>query len=122
MRRILVDDARTFADPATIHDRARTPAEAHDLIAAIHGEGAFLDELWLDYDLGEDEDGRPLSTEPVLDQVCGYAAAGTPLSVGVVVIHTSDPAAARTLLDSLHRYGYRTRRVTASDALVPDQD
>lgn len=117
MQRLLVDDTRTFTDDGYAHRRAHTSQEALDVLAELHTEDLFLDELWLDDDLGAGADGAPDSTIPVLDYLSQCAATGAPYPIGVVVVHTTDPSAAATLVTGLKQYGYRVRRVSAADWL-----
>jgi hypothetical protein len=118
MQRLLVDDSRTFTDPGYAHRRARTSAEALEVLAELHTEDLFLDELWLDHHLGDAPGGGSDTTVPVVDYLAQCAATGAPYPIGVVVVHTSDPDAARDLLTTLRQYGYKTRRVAVRDALT----
>lgn len=113
---LLIDDARTFRAPVP-HVRARTSAAG---LAALHVLREKPDgELWLDHDLGM-VDGRPDTILPVLDQLARAASDGDPYPVGVVVVHTSNPVGAATMLRVLDRWGYPTRRVSAGAHLVED--
>lgn len=118
MQRLLVDDSRTFTDGGYLHRRAHSSAEALEVLAELHTDNLFLDELWLDSDLGAGTDGETDSTLPVLDYLANCAAQGATYPVGTVVVHCSDPVAARTLIQGLKPYGYKIRRVAAKDWLT----
>ena len=117
MQRLLVDDSRTFLDPGYAHRRAHSSAEALEVLAELHSDDLFLDELWLDDHLGDLPDGGTDSAMAVVDYLARCTAGGAPYPIGVVIVHTSDPDGAATMLTSLKQYGYRTRRVAARDHL-----
>jgi hypothetical protein len=96
-RCLVLDDLRTFAFPARY---ARTVATARRALA----QGVF-DELWLDHDLGPGQDVWQLVSW--LEQ---RAAAGQPLVLTQVVIHSDNAPGAARLVSALERI-YRVRRV-----------
>ncbi len=120
MQRLLVDSAATFTDDTYKHRRAKSSAEALSILAELHTDNLFLDELWLDHDLAATADGSPDSALPVVDYLAASAAQGATYPIGVVVVHAPDAPAAAELITSLKQYGYRTRRVAAKDWLRPD--
>jgi hypothetical protein len=98
---LVVDDLRTFAKlpKGTIY--ARTVRDALGVLWSL----GRIDELWLDHDLGEKEGIRPF----VL-QIEERAFSGDGFNVGSIVVHTSNPAGGKWILDGLSRY-YPVRRV-----------
>lgn len=104
----MVDDLRTFTFPAVY---ARSSAAGLDAVRSVRSEG--LDELWLDYDLGE-VDGVADVAEPIVDLLAEWAHDGTPLDVGRVVVHSANPVGAARMMLSLQRWGYRAERVDAA--------
>ena len=101
---LVVDDLRIFTFDAVY---ARTSGEALRLL-----QSQPWAELWLDHDLGGYD-----TVVPVLDRMCELAFERTPVDVGLVIIHSSNPAA-RRLLPVLERYGYRARGLGAAPWLA----
>lgn len=113
---VLIDDTRTFRQPRT-HVRARTSAQGLAALGVLRSPGG---ELWLDHDLGLVDD-RPDTILPVLDELARAAADGDPYPVRMVVVHTSNPSGAQTMLTVLRRWGYPVRQVPAGEHLVQDE-
>lgn len=85
-------------------------------IARSSGEGvkllqehrdSFIDELWLDHDLGGDDSILPVVT--LLEEA---AFNGRPLRIGTVYVHSANPIGAETVVRSLTRWNYQVRRAT----------
>lgn len=112
-RVLLIDDLRDFRDGRETLI-ARTSAQA----LAILAERPELDELWLDHDLGQLEDGRVDDVMKVVDFLNGEAAFGEAYPVQVIYVHTSNPVGAQQMMAGLQRYGYRARRVNAPDVFI----
>ena len=104
MEVLVIDDLRSFGFDATY---ARTSADA---LGVLERDGGW-DEVWFDHDLGGDD-----TTIPVLDRICELAHAGTPVRIGLCVVHTSNPPGRDTLRRGLSRWGYRERVVDAATA------
>jgi hypothetical protein len=85
-RVILVDDLRSFVDGRSA-EVARTSAVEVKLLEGCRHEK--LDELWLDHDLGEDD-----TIWPVVELLERAAFDGRPFDVGVINIHSANPAGA----------------------------
>ena len=103
--RIIVDDERTFAAISGADDvYARNTQEAWLAILDAERTGG-MDELWLDHDLGPDEDILIL-----LDFLCERAYEGNPVKAGRIYVHSQNPAGAATVVRSLERYGYNVYR------------
>lgn len=96
---VLVDDLRSFRDgrPCLV---ARTSVEGVELLRSLRGQG--LCELWLDHDLGGDDTVRPVVAE--LEEA---AFNGEPYDVGLVIVHTSNPAGGDVVVRALRPWGYR---------------
>lgn len=86
-------------------------------IARSSGEGikhlqehrdSFIDELWLDHDLGGDD-----SISPVVTLMEEAAFNGRPFRIGMVFVHSANPIGAETVVRSLTRWNYHVRRATA---------
>ncbi|MER5400999.1 cyclic-phosphate processing receiver domain-containing protein [Streptomyces sp. NPDC002599] len=85
-------------------------------IARSSGEGikllqehrdSFIDELWLDHDLGGDD-----SILPVVTLMEEAAFNGRPFRIGTVFVHSANPIGAETVVRSLARWDYQVRRAT----------
>lgn len=83
-------------------------------IARSSGEGvkllqehrdSFIDELWLDHDLGGDD-----SILPVVTLMEEAAFSGRPFRIGTVFVHSANPMGAETVVRSLTRWNYPVRR------------
>jgi hypothetical protein len=63
-----------------------------------------LDQLWLDHDLGEDE-----TIWPVVEMLERAAFDECPFDVGVINIHSANPAGATKMAQAPQRWGYHVR-------------
>ena len=99
-RVILVDDLRSFVDGRDA-EIARTSSAGVDVLTAA---GSRIDELWLDHDLGGDD-----TIWPVVE-VLERAA----FDVGLITVHSANPAEAAKMAQVLRRWGYRVRVGTGS--------
>lgn len=100
--RVVVDDARTFAFDAP---HLRNSADAVAYLHELHAAGGEIGELWLDHDLGGDD-----TIVAVVDQLCEWAVWDTPLRIGRVWAHSSNPAGAEMIVRTLGRW-YPARRI-----------
>ncbi|MBG0564724.1 cyclic-phosphate processing receiver domain-containing protein [Actinoplanes aureus] len=98
-RVLLVDDLRSFVDGRDA-EVARTSAAGVRLLE--HYRDRSLDELWLDHDLGEED-----TIWPVVEVLERAAFAGRPFDVGLINIHSANPAGAARMARALRRWGYR---------------
>lgn len=104
---LLIDDLRNFK-------------VSRDEVIARNLEEAFAylrsdptrhyTEIWLDHDLGP---GDPATR--VLDYMNERAFNDDPVSVDIVLVHTSNNVGAKTFIAGLHRYGYNAVKVQAAD-------
>jgi stage III sporulation protein SpoIIIAA len=106
---VLVDDLRSFVDGRAA-EVARTSSAGVDLLARHHGHR--LDELWLDHDLGGED-----TIWPVVEVLERAAFEDRPFDVGVVVIHSANPAGAAKMAQALRRWNYPVR-VASGDPAV----
>ena len=109
---LLIDDLRSFRDatvPATV---ARTSAAGLDAVRAAQADGHRWAQIWLVHDLGGED-----TIAPVVDWLCATAAAGDPVQVDTVVVHTSNVVGGDMAVRALSRAGYRVVRVNAPDYL-----
>lgn len=109
---LLIDDLRDFkVEPEnTAMTVVRNSAEA---LKVLEGQNTW-DEIWFDHDLGE-VDGRIDTTMRVVDYLSEKSFNGDPVNVGTVYIHTSNPVGRKQIQASMHRFGYRTVIVEASN-------
>ncbi|MFE0187036.1 cyclic-phosphate processing receiver domain-containing protein [Streptomyces sp. NPDC058989] len=98
-----IDDLRPLPRATRI---ARTSREGVRLLQ--EHRDAFIDELWLDHDLGGDD-----SIMPVVTLMEEAAFSGRPFHIGMVFVHSANPIGAETVVRSLTRWNYRVRRATA---------
>ncbi|WP_188273056.1 cyclic-phosphate processing receiver domain-containing protein [Streptomyces sp. CBMA152] len=98
-----IDDLRPLPRATRI---ARTSSEGIQLLQEHHD--TFIDELWLDHDLGGDD-----SILPVVTLMEEAAFNARPFRIGTVFVHSANPIGAETVVRSLARWSYRVRRATA---------
>ncbi|MGW3892311.1 cyclic-phosphate processing receiver domain-containing protein [Micromonospora chokoriensis] len=98
---VLVDDLRSFVDGRSAAV-ARTSAAGVELLDRYRGRR--LDELWLDHDLGGDD-----TIWPVVEVLERAAFDERPFDVGVINVHSANPAGAAKVAQVLRRWGYRVR-------------
>ncbi len=83
-RVLLIDDLRSFVDGRRA-EVARTSAAGVTLLSRHRHER--VDELWLDHDLGGDD-----TIWPVVELLERAAFDGEPFDVGLITIHSANPA------------------------------
>ncbi|WP_052866220.1 cyclic-phosphate processing receiver domain-containing protein [Streptomyces niger] len=98
-----IDDLRPLPGATRV---ARTSRDGVQLLQE-HRE-TFVDELWLDHDLGGDDSIMPVVT--LLEEA---AFDGRPFRIGTVFVHSANPIGAETVVRSLTRWNYRVRRAVA---------
>ncbi|WP_435821765.1 cyclic-phosphate processing receiver domain-containing protein [Micromonospora taraxaci] len=103
---VLVDDLRSFVDGRSAAV-ARTSAAGVELLERYRGRR--LDELWLDHDLGGDD-----TIWPVVEVLERAAFDERPFDVGVINVHSANPAGAAKIAQVLRRWGYRVHVATGS--------
>ncbi|GIJ43979.1 hypothetical protein Val02_08650 [Virgisporangium aliadipatigenens] len=86
---------------------ARTSAAGVALLE--RHRAARVEELWLDHDLGGDD-----TIWPVVEVLERAAFEGRPFDVGVIVIHSANPAGAAKMAQALRHWGYRVRAASGS--------
>ncbi|WP_229829996.1 cyclic-phosphate processing receiver domain-containing protein [Actinoplanes ianthinogenes] len=105
-RVVLIDDLRSFVD-GRVAEVARTSADGVALLNRCRDRR--LDELWLDHDLGEDD-----TIWPVVELLERAAFEDRPFDIGIIHIHSANPAGAGKMMQALQRWGYRVRVSTGS--------
>ena len=107
---LLIDDLRSFADarPAEV---ARTSGAGVALLERWREHP--IAEIWLDHDLGGDD-----TIWPVVEVLERAAFEERPYDVGVVLVHSANPAGAAKMAQVLRRWGYPVRVVSGTDELV----
>lgn len=95
---VLIDDRRAFVDEreAVV---LRTPQEGLDWLLA--NKNTYIDELWLDHDMGWHG-----TIKPVWQELERAAFFDEPYSIGIIKIVTANPGAARDMHRSLTARGY----------------
>ncbi|MEV1056696.1 cyclic-phosphate processing receiver domain-containing protein [Micromonospora chalcea] len=106
---VLVDDLRSFVDGRSA-EVARTSAAGVELLD--RNRDRHLDELWLDHDLGGDD-----TIWPVVEVLERAVFDKRPFDVGVIYIHSANPAGAAKVAQVLRRWGYRVRVASGSTAV-----
>src|SRR3954467_15206689 len=107
---VLIDDLRSFVDgrPAQV---ARTSSAGVELLDRYRSHR--LDELWLDHDLGDDD-----TIWPVVEVLERAAFENLPFDIGMVIVHSANPAGAAKIARVLRRWGYRVRVAPGSPHLA----
>ncbi|WP_245724690.1 cyclic-phosphate processing receiver domain-containing protein [Micromonospora citrea] len=105
-RIVLVDDLRSFLD-GRVTQVARTSAAGIEALER-HREQR-LDELWLDHDLGGDD-----TIWPVVEVLERAAFEERPFDIGVVYVHSANPAGLAKIMQALRRWGYHVRSAAGS--------
>jgi len=105
-RVVLVDDLRSFVDGRRA-EVARTSAAGVDLLDRYRGRR--LDELWLDHDLGKDD-----TIWTVVEVLERAAFENRPFDIGVINVHSANPAGAAKIAQVLRHWGYRVHVASGS--------
>jgi hypothetical protein len=105
-RILLIDDLRSFVDGRRA-EVARTSAAGVALLSRYRHER--VDELWLDHDLGGDD-----TIWPVVEILERAAFDGEPFDIGLITIHSANPAGAPKMAQALRHWGYRVRVASGS--------
>ncbi|MGI5148124.1 cyclic-phosphate processing receiver domain-containing protein [Plantactinospora sp. CA-294935] len=103
---VLVDDLRSFVDGRSA-EVARTSAAAVEILDRYRDRR--LDELWLDHDLGGDD-----TIWPVVEVLERAAFDKRPFDVGVINVHSANPAGATKIAQVLRHWGYHVRVASGS--------
>ncbi|AUG81488.1 hypothetical protein CFP65_6858 [Kitasatospora sp. MMS16-BH015] len=98
-----IDDLRPLPQATRI---ARTSRAGIELLR--EHRDTFIDELWLDHDLGGEDSILPVVT--LLEEAAFH---GEPYRIGTVFVHSANPIGAETVVRSLLRWEYRVRRAVA---------
>ncbi len=106
---VLVDDLRSFID-GRLAEVARTSSAGVEVLERHRTHR--LDELWLDHDLGGDD-----TIWPVVEVLERAAFERRPFNIGVVIIHSANPAGAAKMAQALRRWKYPVR-VASGDPAV----
>ncbi|MFD5570293.1 cyclic-phosphate processing receiver domain-containing protein [Streptomyces cadmiisoli] len=100
---LAVDDLRALPRATRL---VRTSREGVQLLQ--EHRGMFIDELWLDHDLGGDDSVMPVVT--LLEEAAFH---GNPFQIGTVYVHSANPIGAETVVRSLSHWKYHVRRAVA---------
>lgn len=115
MKILLIDDLRNFRVVVEGHEVtvARTSQEALTILAADN----VWDEVWFDHDLGE-VDGKIDTIMTVVDYFAEQAFNDTPVDVGIVYVHSSNPVGVRQMMASMQNYGYAVARQAPESVFI----
>lgn len=122
---LLIDDLRHFRPeildglPADSYIRiCRTVESAMEV---LHYDQRQWDQVWLDHDLGKDEDGETVEVIPVIDYIERRVRFGHAIPVANYIIHTSNGVGAGNIARALSSIGLNSVIVNAKDFLfVPE--
>ncbi|MBF9135521.1 hypothetical protein I0C86_42500 [Plantactinospora sp. S1510] len=103
---VLVDDLRSFVDGRSA-EVARTSTAGVELLDRYRDRR--LDELWLDHDLGGDD-----TIWPVVEVLERAAFDKRPFDVGVINVHSANPAGSAKIAQVLRHWGYRVHVASGS--------
>lgn len=106
---ILVDDLRSFVDGRHA-EVVRTSAAAVELLGRCRDQR--VEELWLDHDLGGDD-----TIWPVVEVLERAVFDDRPFDIGVIYVHSANPAGAAKIAQVLRHWGYRVRIASGSPNL-----
>lgn len=106
---VLIDDLRSFVDGRDAQV-ARTSTAGVELLGRY--QGLPLDELWLDHDLGADD-----TIWPVVELLERAAFEDHPFDIGVIYVHSANPAGATKIAQVLRHWGYRVQVIPAATHL-----
>jgi len=104
---LVVDDLKEFAfekDQEVIY--ARTMEQAY--VELINNE--HLDELWLDHDMGVNEDGEEETIRPLVLILADMGFHGKPRDIDKIVICSMNPVGADWMKTTLEKY-YNVKRL-----------
>ncbi|MET9735173.1 cyclic-phosphate processing receiver domain-containing protein [Streptomyces sp. NPDC006458] len=100
---LAIDDLRALPRATRL---ARTSREGVQLLQ--EHQDIFIDELWLDHDLGGDDNIMPVVA--LLEEAAFH---GDPFQIGTVYVHSANPIGAETVVRSLSHWKYHVRRAIA---------
>ena len=109
----VIDDLRIFAFDA---EYARNSTDGTRYLNALLDKDGELDELWLDHDLGWNG-AKFDDIRPVVAWMEELAFNGIMFNIGLIVIHTANPAAVNWMKMALEPY-YEVRVADANDYLA----
>ena len=104
-------DTLPFAASTTIiNSAARTVSQALATLDRLSLDP--IDELWLDFDLG-----NGATVQPVLDALVARHKAGQPVAIGIVYVHTASAVGAHTIKSALRPARLPDRACLRTEAL-----
>ncbi len=103
---LVVDDERVLNLRDSVHVQT-----CNEALVFLEGQ-PVIDELWLDHDLGPDEDVMRL-----VDHLCEMAFFEMGYEIGRIVVHTMNPVGAENIIRALNRY-YPVHRVNVTPYIL----
>lgn len=112
---LLIDDLRDFLPQSRPQEYivARTCAAGLAVLHELDSQGTAITELWLDHDLGGDD-----NIMPVVDYLNERGYNGNHFPVDNIYVHTMNSARVAAMLAGFERYGYTATRVVAKEHLI----
>lgn len=122
MTTVLIDDRRVFVDGRTVI-AADNVHHGLDILETAQRLKTRIHELWLDHDLGFCPEHGIETIMPVVTFLEEQAFNGTPVQVDKIWVHTANPGAQRTMVQSLSRRGYNVQAINADwEGILTDRD
>ena len=105
-RIVLIDDLRSFVAG---RDAEVARSSAAGVVLLDTYQNRRLDQLWLDHDLGADD-----TIWPVVEVLERAAFEQRPFDIGLILVHSANPAGASKMMQALQRWGYNVRSASGS--------
>lgn len=105
---VLIDDLRSFVKPQPDALVLRTLPAALEWLKTLTVHDT-IEQLWLDHDLGEDENGEVMEIIPFVNQLEEIAYFRNAPVIDEIIIHTSNGVGARKMIAALDRFFLLTR-------------
>ncbi len=112
---VLIDDLRSFQQDQNAVV-IRTERESLTWLESLTVDDT-IGELWLDHDLGEDEQGQVTSIMPFVNKLEELAFFEKAPEIEKIWIHTSNSVGGKNIELALGRF-FRTRKVYAGDYFI----
>lgn len=109
---VLIDDLRNFKEPALAHI-LRTEKAGFEWLESLTEEDT-IGQLWLDHDLGKDDQGNITDIMSIVNKLEERAFFGSAPQIEHVLVHTSNGVGGKQIMDALGRF-FRTTRIPEAE-------
>lgn len=116
---VLIDDLRNFKEPVLAHI-LRTEKAGFEWLESLTAEDT-VGTLFLDHDLGEDEDGNVTDVMSIVNKLEERAFFETAPQIDMIYVHTSNSVGGKQIEAALQRF-FRTRRIYAGDHFTTTEE